>query len=129
MPLQLTISDQATQYLNEQARLVARERVERYADDVLKEAGRLEAAASGAGGDPEITSSMVRDADLLLRRGYRKPPRNRWLIAAQLVAPLGGILTGFLGQTDFLQKPGLLVLFIAVLTITIITTVVSVFKD
>lgn len=129
MSLELTIPDAATQYLNDQAKMTAKECVKGYADDVLKEAGRLEAAARSAGGGPEITSSMIKDADLLLRRGYRQRPRKPWLITAQVIAPIGGVVTGFLGQTDFLKKPGLLGPFIAVLTITIAATVISVFKD
>ena len=129
MPLDLTVSDATTRCLNDQAKLAARECVEAYAGDVLKEAGRLEAASRATDGDPEITSSMVRDADLLLRRGYRQPRRKPWLVVAQILAPVGGVVTGFLGQADFLKKPNLLALFVVTLTITVVSSVVSVFKD
>ena len=58
MPLQIIVPDESTRYLNQQAVHEASDRLERYADDLLSEAGRLEAAQLAAAGDPEITSSM-----------------------------------------------------------------------
>lgn len=51
--------------------------VQRYANDLLDEVERLEVAQrTGSGTSPEFTSSMVTDADRLLRRAYRSPRRK-----------------------------------------------------
>jgi hypothetical protein len=99
--------------------------IERYAKDLLAEASRLEAANRGAAGHPEITSTMVGDADILLRRGYKKARRKPGLIVAQLVATVGSFLAGILADMDALKDSTVLVVFIVALAITIAAAVVA----
>jgi hypothetical protein len=129
MGLDLKIPDGVTTYLKERAANEYQMAVERYAADLLKEAGRLEAVAKSTGGDPEITSSMVKDADTLLRRGYARPSKKPLLIAAQLISTVGGFVTGLLADMDKLKDPGILILFIGLLVVTITAAVVAVVKD
>lgn len=102
--------------------------LERYREDLAREASRLEAAANTAG-QPEITSSMVKDADLLLRKGYRRLKKSRAVVVAQITAPVSGFLTGLLFDRQALQVPLNLVLFVALLTVTIVATVVTAVKE
>lgn len=129
MPTQVALTENATKYFNPQAVIVTRDRVLKYAEDLCKEAGRLEDTARTSGGDPEITSSMVRDADLLLRRGYRQPRLRGWSIVMKVVAPVFGLLTGLLADFQKLKEPGWLFAFIVVLAITITTTVIVASKE
>lgn len=129
MPIQIPIADNVTQYFNPQAIAITQTSVSKYAEDLCKEAGRLEAAARTAGGDPEITSSMVRDADLLLRRGYRQPRLRGWAITARVAAPVAGFLTGLLADLQKLKEPQWLIAFIVLLAITITVTVLVASKE
>jgi hypothetical protein len=129
MALDLKIPDDATKYLKERAAAEYQVAVEKYAADLLKEASRLEAAATGTAGEPEITSTMVKDADILLRRGYVRPSKKPLLITAQLLATVGGFVTGLLADTEKLKAPGTLVFFIVLLAVTITAAVVAVLKD
>lgn len=129
MPLELKIPDMASKYLNRQAESHYKKAVEGYAEDLLKEASRLEATAKSGTGDPEITSTMVKDADLLLRRGWVRPAKKPYLILAQIIATIGGFLTGLLADMDKLKDVVTLVVFVVLLTVTITATVVAVLKD
>lgn len=129
MPFNLNVSEALTRYLNPQALSEAQTRLESYATDLLREASRLETTSSTANGDPQITSSMVADADLLLRRGYRQGRRNYWLIAGKILSPLGGLAAGFFTDGEKLKQPLMLALFIVLLIVTVTSTVLVVVKE
>jgi hypothetical protein len=63
--------------------------VQTFADELYAEASRLEAGQNLTGGQPEITSSMVRFASQSLRHGFVGPRRSGWgviLIGGQATA-------------------------------------------
>ncbi len=112
MPLQISIPDDDTKYLNQPAKAELETSVRKFSDELLREASRLEAAGNTTGGSPEITSSMIKDATLLLRRGYRKPKKVWWLVAAQVAAVVTTFITGLLADLDKLKDPRLMIAFI-----------------
>jgi hypothetical protein len=128
MPADFTIDDKATQYLNAPTQVELRASVERYAEHLLREASRLEAAAKSTQGSPEITSTMIKDADILLRRGYVRQQKDPVVIGAQVVSTLGSFVTGLFANSEALRQPTTLVLFIVLLTITITASVVAIMK-
>jgi hypothetical protein len=125
----------AEEYLNEPAKDEYRQALERYADDLFKEASRLEGVLTDrSGGTPEITRTMVKDADLLFRHGYRRTRKSWQLICAQVVAFVGGIATGFLSNvltsgSEAAKKPVTMVCFLAIMAMTIFAFVYSVLRD
>lgn len=129
MPIELRPPENAETLLKEPAGREYSDAVHRYAKDLLREADRLEAANRGASCQPEITSTMVQDADILLRRGYTKRPKKPFLIGTQIVATLGSLVTGLLIDAEKLKDTNNLILFILVLTITITATVIAVVKE
>lgn len=129
MSLQVTVVDESTRYLNAPAEAEIEKRINQYAMDLLREAGRLEAAVNATGGNPEITSTMIADADLLLRRGFRKPRRSVGLILGKVFNPIGGMCAGMLADGDKLTNPVLLVLFVLLIMLTTTSTVVVVVKE
>ena len=129
MPLEITIPDDDTKYVIPSAVAELQSSIKHYSDDLLQEASRLEATAKTTSGNPEITSSMIKDADLLLRRGYRRPRKKKWLVAAQIVATVSGILTGLLAKFDRFKEPAWLIAFVAILTIAITTTVIIIVSE
>jgi hypothetical protein len=129
MPIQVVVNDQGTQFFNPQAVAAAQISILKFAEDLCKEAGRLEAGARTVTGDPEITSSMVRDADLLLRRGYRQPRLRGWAITMRLTLPVAGFVTGLLADMQKLKEPGWLIAFIVCLAITITLAAVAALKE
>ena len=68
--------------------------------DLMEEAGRLEAVRRT--GLTEITSSMMHDADTLLRRGYVRRPRSigrlAIMVGSTATTLLSGLFAANLGQ-------------------------------
>jgi len=129
MALSLSVQALAATPLNAPAHAALTDAVGVFATDVLAEAGRLEAVLNTSGTPPEITSSMIRDAALLVRRGYARPHRRRSLQAAQILATVGGFLTGLLADADKLKDTMTLALFIFLLASTITASVITVMKE
>lgn len=129
MPVEISIHDDDIKYLNRPAKAELQKVIENYYNDLLKEANRLEATSKATQGSPEITSTLIKDADLLFRRGYRKPKRSPWLKAAQIGSTVASVITGILADPETLKSTLLIILFIVVFSIAIATTVLVVAKE
>ncbi|MDY6947897.1 MAG: hypothetical protein SXG53_19495 [Pseudomonadota bacterium] len=125
----IKISGDGTQYLNEQGLQQYHALLDEYATELLAEAGRLEAAGRSTSGHPEITSTLVRDADLHLRRGYRRRTRGTLVFTCQLIASVGALVTGLLFDFELSKSPLLMVIFVIVLTVTITALVIALMKE
>jgi hypothetical protein len=114
MPPHTPVDDEqdVLRHLNGAAVEEYRRSVSRYGDDVLREAQRLEASQRATRGEPEITSTMISDADTLLRRAYVRPQRPPSTIALVVISYVGAIgagvgatgLDAVWGQTLFLAS-------------------------
>ena len=127
MPLQVEIPDDAIQYLNEPAQEELRKCLAQHAEDVLKEAGRLEANIRDARGDPQITGPMVSDAALLVGRHYVTRRQPAWLKGVKIGAAVAALVTGLI--IDQLTKPWGPAAFAATFAVAAILTIVSVLKE
>lgn len=123
MPLDVQIHDKTVELLNDNAKAVLKTSVAKYAEDVLQEAGRYERNWRSAEGDPEITSSMIHDANTVLRRGFVKPPKSALVLIAVGVTNLLALVAGFLIQ--FYQEPWA---FIAIMSCAVIVAVLEVIQ-
>ena len=115
--------------LNAPAQTALKQAVDAFSDDVLAEAGRLEANLNTSGKDPEITSSMVLDAALFVRRGFARPKKGMGLRVAQILAAVGGFITGLLADADKLKDTSTLVTFSGLLVVTITALVIAILKE
>ncbi len=129
MPLNIIIPDEDTKYLNPPALTELESSIRKFSDELLKEASRLEAANKTAAGNPEIISSMIKDAYLLLRRGYRKPQKTVWLVGAQVISVITTFVTGLLADFDKLKEPNAMIIFIVFLSLAITTNVIVLVKE
>jgi hypothetical protein len=130
MPLEIATPEAYDEHLNEPAKSRLRAAVEKYTNDLLEEAGRLEATVRTTQGNPEITSSIVGDADLYLRRGYRKPKKSGWFTFVQIVQAVSTLVTGILFNLQAFQTEQLYFLvFVIVLAVAIGTNVLVFVKE
>ncbi|MCK4411174.1 hypothetical protein KAV67_02715 [Candidatus Bipolaricaulota bacterium] len=126
MSFEVDIPDDQLEYLGEAATEELRGVVKRFTVDVLDEAARLEANARTADRDPEVTSSNVHDASLILRKGLLARKQGRHIRIASGVGVVSGFLVGLLAEYDKLSADvGWLVGFLVLVT-TAITAVVYV---
>lgn len=134
MPLQVTVRDEDVRYLNEPAKAELLSAIAKYSEELLQEASRLEAAIKTTPGDPEITSSMVKDATLLLKRGYSRHSRSYRLLGVQVLAALSTFVTGILANaifsnSDRLKDPVTLLSFLLLIFLAITSTTLVLFME
>jgi hypothetical protein len=96
MPLSIEIPDEKTKNLNKEAHKALKSALELLATNVIEEAGRLEAAINTNGNQPQIVSSHIEDAVFLIKKGYIKQRKSRWLKFWQLVAVLSTFISGLI---------------------------------
>jgi hypothetical protein len=129
MPLSIGIPDQDIRYLNERAKDELHSSVERYVRDILTEAGRLEVATKTTAGNPEYTSSMIKDADVLLRKGYRRPRKKILDVGIYMISFGGWAFAGSLFDFQKLRDSGTVVAFTIVLIVTVASSVLAITRE
>jgi hypothetical protein len=129
MPVEILIPDAAIVGFNDQAQAKLKEVAGKYSNDIIEEANRLEAGHNTGQGPPEVTSSMVTDADTLLRRGLAQKKKNfgrKILNIGSSVASLG---VGILYDKNSLQSAGYLFLFVIVIAAAILLLTLSTLNE
>ncbi|MBQ0984929.1 hypothetical protein KBZ10_10450 [Streptomyces sp. F63] len=72
--------------------------VQRYGEDVLREAERIEASVHLGPGAPMVTSSMIQEADLVGRRGHIQPRVSKWKTSISVVPYIAAAMAGVFGE-------------------------------
>jgi hypothetical protein len=128
MPLRIEIPDDDVKHLNGPARDQLISSVTAYVDEVLTEAGRLEAGINTTGRNPEIVSSMISDAVLLLERGYKTPRVSNWTKFFQIISVVSSALFGIMFDYEKITQPLFLVAVLVVFAIAVASTIVVIMK-
>lgn len=128
MALKVSNFEELKRHLNAQGVAELDRLLQQYAADLLSEAGRLEAVGNSVDGGPELTSSHLRDANFLLRRGYAQKPKSKSLVATQLASVVTSLLAGLLADMEKLRDPVILIIFILLLAAAIATSIISIVK-
>ena len=122
MPLQINILDDDIRYLNEPAKEELGKILHEHTKEIVREANRLEANHHSTEGNPEITSTLIKDASTVINRGYIIPRKKRWFYIVKTLAIIGTLITGFL--FDKLNEPwGPITFALAFALTTILTTI------
>ena len=127
--MDIEILDENLKGFNSQAKIKLSEATTEFAGDLIEESNRLESSRNTTGNEPEITSSMVNDAQVLIRRGLTQPKKGIGLKILRVVAAVLSLLVGVLYDSTKLQNGGYMLLFIGVITAAILTVTISTFKE
>jgi hypothetical protein len=127
--MEFEIPDADLTGFNEQARARLRTVAVTFTEQLVEEANRIEAGRNSAQGDPEITSSMVHDAELSIRRGLGNPKKSWGTKILRIAGAVLSLLVGIIYNATKLQGPGYMFLFIAVVTAAIICVTISTLND
>ena len=130
MPVEIEIPEASITGFSDPARECLKDTLMTYASDVIDEANRLEAGSNSASGPPEVTRSMVKDAELFVRRRLGTPKRglpSRALGVAAVVLPLA---VGVAYDKHSLQtSSGYLLGFILLLAIAVLAVTLSKLRE
>jgi hypothetical protein len=123
MPLKIEIPDNEIENLNQPAKDELASSVRNYIAEIIGEASRLEAANNTTGRNPQIISSMISDAVLLLRRGYKKRKKPIWLRIIQVISVISAAIFGGMFDYEKMKEPVFVVLLLIVFATALATTI------
>lgn len=129
MPITIDIKDSDLAGFNDQAKQELKSSIETFSDDLIAEANRIESSLNSTSKGPEITSSIVRDAKVLIRHKISKPQKNGWSILLKIGSSVLSLLVGIMYQKEKLQDTGYLVFYIVTIAFAILLTTLTVIKE
>lgn len=126
MALQVNIADDKIDNLSIEAQATLKEQIERYANDIIKEANLVEEGHREHGASTEITSNIILQA-VRSYRIHRNKKTKRYLLYLKILSTLTLWLSGFLFDTMRSQNDSKVLFWasVIVLIIAVATTVLQ----
>ncbi len=125
MAVQVNIDDSKIDNFSVGAQTTLKKQIEKYADDIIKEANLIEEALREDGASTEITSNNVLQAVRKNKTNHSRKP-NETLLITKIVSSLSLLVTGFLFDSAGYQNNILkLIAFIVCLIIASVSTVLQ----
>jgi len=127
--IKIEVLDSELRGFNSQSRDELKANADRYISEVIREANRIEASRNTTNGDPEVTSTMVSEADMLLRRNHLKPRKSKWYAFTRVLAAVLSLIVGFLYDSTKLQDTLYMLIFILVVAAAIFAVTISALQE
>lgn len=125
MAVQVNIDDSKIDNFSVDAQTTLKKQIEKYADDIIKEANLIEEALREDGASTEITSNNVLQAVRKNKTNHSRKP-NRPLLITKIVSSLSLLVTGFLFDSAGYQNNVIkLLAFIVCLIVASVSTVLQ----
>lgn len=125
MAVQVNIDDNKIDNFSDGAQTTLKKQMEKYADDIIKEANLIEEAIREDGANTEITSNIVLQAVRKNRSNPSKKP-NRFLLLTKIISSFSLLITGFLFDSSGYQNNVLkLIAFVVCLIVASVSTVLQ----
>ena len=128
MAVQINIDENKIDNFSDGAQTTLKKQMEKYADDIIKEANLIEEAIREDGANTEITSNIILQA---VRKNNSSKKPNRPLLIAKIISVFSLLITGFLFDSSGYQNNVLkLIAFIVCIIIASVSTVLQfVYED
>lgn len=127
--MEIKIDDRELVGFNEPAKKKLEDVTCEFAIKIIEEANRLESKHNSSGGQPEITSSNISDANILVSKGLTRPKNNWKKKTLKIFGSLLPLFVGMMYNTTKLQEGTYLLLFIGLIVITIVTVTISIIGE
>ena len=130
MAVQINIVDDKVDNFSDEAQTTLKKQIEKYADDIIKEANLIEEGIREDGASTEITSNIVLQA-VRKNKTYHNKKSNKTLLITKIVSALSLLITGFLFDSSGYQnnKMGLIAFVICLIVASVSTVLQYVFED
>lgn len=129
MPIDINIPDSDVQGFNQQAQSELKKSTTEYIDDLIAEANRIESSRNTTSNGPEITSSIVKDAQVIIRHKISRPKKSWGKILIKILASLFSLISGIMYQQEKLQNSTYLVIYIVIIAIAILFTTLVIIQE
>lgn len=127
--MQISIDDKALTGFNDPAKAELTKAANDFIEDLVKESNRIEATRNPASGNPQVTSSMVTDAAVLVRRGLAQPKKKLGGKIVRILAAVLSLAVGFTYDAAKLQDKTYMLVFIVVVALAILAATISVILE
>lgn len=126
MAIQVNIDENKVDNFSNDARTTLKKQLEKYADDIIKEANLIEEILTDNGVNIEITSRTILQAARKNETYHGKRKKNVGLVITKTVSALSLLLTGFLfDSTGYQDSTVRFIAFIISLIIACVSTVLQ----
>lgn len=123
--VQVNIDDNKIDNFSDGAQTTMKKQMEKYADDIIKEANLIEEAIREDGANTEITSNIVLQAVRKNKSNPRKKP-NRFLLITKIISSFSLLITGFLfDSSGYQNNVSKLIAFVVCLIVASVSTVLQ----
>ena len=123
--VQVNIDENKIDNFSDGAQTTLKKQMEKYADDIIKEANLIEEAIREDGANTEITSNIVLQAVRKNKSNPSKKP-NRFLLITKIISSFSLLITGFLFDSSGYQNNVLkLLAFVVCLIVASVSTVLQ----
>ena len=96
MAIQITIDEDKIDNFSNDAQTTLKKQIDKYADDIIKEANLIEEGIRENGASTEITSNIVLQAVRKNKTYHNNKKSNKILLITKIVSALSLLITGFL---------------------------------
>ncbi|EGQ9303497.1 hypothetical protein F7U75_21450 [Vibrio vulnificus] len=127
--MRIDIDESDLDGFNNNAKIKLRETTEKFVSDLIEEAHRLESKTNSVGGTPEVTSSNVSDASILITKGLSQKKTGIGSKVSRIVAALLPLAVGAMYDSQKLQDGTYMFMFIGVVTASIIAVTLSILTE
>ena len=128
--VQINIVDDKVDNFSNEAQTTLTKQIEKYADDIIKEANLIEEGIREDGASTEITSNIVLQA-VRKNKTYHNKKSNKTVLITKIVSALSLLITGFLFDSSGYEnnKIGLIAFVICLIVASVSTVLQFVFED
>jgi uncharacterized membrane protein YcjF (UPF0283 family) len=127
--MQINVDDKTVIGFNDPAKAELRKAANDFIEDLIKESNRIEATRNHASGNPQVTSSMVTDAAVLVRRGLAQPKKRLGGKVVRILAAVLSLAVGFTYDAVKLQDKTYMLVFVVVVALAILAATISIIME
>ena len=114
---------------NDLAKEKLKESTTEFVSKLIEESHRLESNNNTSGGTPEVTSSNVSDANILVTKGLSKKKKGLGSKILRIFAALLPLVVGAMYNSTKLQDSTYMLAFVFVVAVSIITVTISIMVE
>lgn len=132
MNVKFEIQEERVQNLSDNAKYELEKLSKKYAEEILDEASRIEETSRNQDAKPEITTSILKDADYYRKRFCIKRKKSKQIKIIQIINFVSNLISGFLFSlllNDKFKEINCIILFLITFFVSIGTFVYLTFND
>ena len=127
--MQISVDEKALTGFNDPAKVELTKAANDFIEDLVKESNRIEATRNPASGNPQVTSSMVTDAAVLVRRGLAQPKKKLGGKIVRILSAVLSLAVGFTYDAAKLQDKTYMLVFVVVVALAILAATISIIME